>query len=497
LNKLDNLVESIFDKIRKKIISKGISGILSLGKFLRICDIDNTRKINYFDFSNMCFKYGFGLNDSEIKSIFSSMDLFRTCFINYDEFMQRLRGYLNPFRQSVVEKAFYSIDKFKKNQVDYFDICEAYDASKHPMVKSGKESIENIYNEFLNSFQMNHSISALNKSNFIITIEEFIEYNEYLSLFIENDQYFSTILGNCWKINPFENKDANNSNLNLSNKNQNINNKNNGTNNITNHNHNHNHNHNVLNNNYNQMKTLDQIDRKNININIQKNNQNYSNYNFSSKNNKILVNNIFCRSDLPQNIIEKAEYVLNKFRHKLISIGQFALFNLTKQFQLKDIDNLKSFNYDDMVDIAKEFKIDLSQSESINLFKALDKYGNFYVETQSFLNLLKGEMNERRKNIIKLAFKILDVENKGSIDLAYLKRKFNVRYNIDVLSGKKSEEEAFGEFQHSLEYHFSSYREGYNRKINLEQFIDFYNMVSFCIENDQHFEVMIKSTWKF
>ncbi len=65
------------------------------------------------------------------------------------------------------------------------------------------------------------------------------------------------------------------------------------------------------------------------------------------------------------------------------------------------------------------------------------------------------------------------------------------------MSGKRSEEEAFGEFLHSLEYHFSSYKERYNRKINLEEFIDYYNMVSFCIENDEHFEIMVKSTWKF
>jgi Ca2+-binding EF-hand superfamily protein len=472
LNKLDPLVEFIFDKIRQKIIPRGISGILSIGKALRTGDNDNSRKINFFDFSNIFYKYGLGLNDSEIKSLFAAMDLYRTCFINYDEFLQRLRGYLSPLRQSIVEKAFYSIDKHKKRQVDYFDICGSYDASRHPLVKTKENSVENVYNDFLNSLQMNHAISHLNKSNFIITLEEFIEYYEYVSIFIENDQYFNTILGNCWggiNINQKENNSNNN----------------------------------IYNNNLIAVdNNLNFKEEKKLQYN--NNYNNFNNMNNNNNNNNDLTNNnnsynIFSRSDLPSYIIEKAEYVLNKFKQKLISIGQFALFNLTKQFNLINLNrnNLKTFNYDDLVNISKEFKIDMSQSESINLFQALDRNGNFFVETQYFLNLLKGQMNDRRKNIVKLAFKILDVENKGTIDLSYLKRRFNVRYNVDVLTGKRSEEEAFGEFLHSLEYHFSSYKDKFDRKINLDEFIDYYNMVSFCVENDEHFEVMVKSTWKF
>jgi Ca2+-binding EF-hand superfamily protein len=473
LNKLDPLVEFILDKIRKKIIPRGISGILSLGKALRTGDNDNSRKINFFDFSNLFYKYGIGLNDSEIKSLFATMDLNRTCFINYDEFLQRLRGNLNPLRQSIVEKAFSYIDKHKKLQVDYFDICGSYDASKHPLVKTKENSVENIYNDFLNSFQMNHSISHLNKSNFIITLEEFIEYYEYVSMFIENDQYFSIILANCWGGSNINQKENNNSN---------------------------NNNHFYINNN--NLNLIDNNSNFKDGKKLQFQNNNNNNNNINNINNNFAVKNNyknFGRSDLPSYIIEKAEYVLNKFRQKLISIGQFALFNLTKQFNLLNINrnNLKTFNYDDLVNISKEFKIELSQSESINLFQALDKNGNFFVDTQYFLNLLKGEMNERRKNIVRLAFKILDVENKGTIDLSYLKRRFNVRYNVDVLTGKRSEEEAFGEFLHSLEYHFSSYKDKFDRKINLDEFIDFYNMVSFCVENDEHFEVMVKSTWKF
>lgn len=207
--------------------------------------------------------------------------------------------------------------------------------------------------------------------------------------------------------------------------------------------------------------------------------------------------NIFGRDDLPINIIEKAENSLNKFRQKLISIGQFALFNLANYFKLIDNDSTKTFNYDDLMNISNKFRVDLSQSESINLFQALDKTGSYFVEIDHFLNLLKGEMNERRKNIIELAFKILDIENKGVIDLGYLKKRFNVRNNIDVMSRKKSEEEAFGEFLHSLEYHFSSYKEKFDRRITLEDFIDYYKNISFCVENDDYFELMVKSTWKF
>lgn len=472
LKNLDQMAEFLIEKIRQKLISRGISGILSLGKSLLSGDNDNSRKINFFDFSNLCYKYGLGLNDSEIKSVFASMDYYRSCFINYDEFLQRVRGYLKPSRLTLVENAFNSIDKFNQRQLDYFDICGAYDASLHPLVKSGKDTPEGVYNDFLSNLKINHSISSLNKSNFLITIDEFIEYHEYVSMFVDDDQYFKNIMA-CWKNMSYNKSDLSNNNFN----NRNFNTESN-----------------LEQNNNNRMQNFNKSERKPLQNNIITNNYQNQNNNNQRLNNSY---NIFGRDDLPQNILEKAEFVLNKFRQKLISMGQFALFNLTKQFVLMDNDNYKTFNFDDLVNISKEFKVDLSQSEAINLFQALDKKGQYFVDTQHFLNLLKGEMNDRRKNIVKLAFKILDVENKGTIELGYLKKRFNVRNNIDVLLKRKSEEEAFGEFMHSLEYHFSSYKDRFDRRINLDEFIDYYNMVSFCIENDEHFEVMIKSTWKF
>ena len=120
LSQLDSSIEYLFDKIRQKLIPRGLTGVLSLGKYLRGGDSDNSRKINFFDFSNFCLKFGFGLNDSEIKSLFGAIDINRICFINYDEFLQRLRGCLNPYRKSVVEKAFSTIDRNNNNFVDYF-----------------------------------------------------------------------------------------------------------------------------------------------------------------------------------------------------------------------------------------------------------------------------------------------------------------------------------------------------------------------------------------
>ena len=61
-------IEVTIDKIRKKLTQRGVSGIFSIGKSFRINDTDNSKSISFSEFSNLCNKYSFKLNDVEIKS---------------------------------------------------------------------------------------------------------------------------------------------------------------------------------------------------------------------------------------------------------------------------------------------------------------------------------------------------------------------------------------------------------------------------------------------
>ena len=67
----------------------------------------------------------------------------------------------------------------------------------------------------------------------------------------------------------------------------------------------------------------------------------------------------------------------------------------------------------------------------------------------------------------------------------------------DVISGKKTEEEILAEFLDTFEYKFNLLNdEKVNEaKITMEEFMDYYNNISFGIKDDDYFEEMIKSVY--
>ena len=106
-------------------------------------------------------------------------------------------------------------------------------------------------------------------------------------------------------------------------------------------------------------------------------------------------------------------------------------------------------------------------------------------------------MNERRKRIVQQAFKAIDKNGIGLIELDDIRESYNAKMHPDVLSGKKTEEGALAEFLDTFEYQFSllSDEKENETKIGLEEFIDYYNNISLGIKDDAFFEEMIKNVY--
>ncbi len=66
----------------------------------------------------------------------------------------------------------------------------------------------------------------------------------------------------------------------------------------------------------------------------------------------------------------------------------------------------------------KEHGVDLSPSEFERIFKFFDKNNEGRISYDDFLYGLRGELNGRRKALVKLAFGKLDKQGKGFITTA-------------------------------------------------------------------------------
>jgi Ca2+-binding EF-hand superfamily protein len=107
---------------------------------------------------------------------------------------------MNEFRQNLVKQAFDILDVNKNGEISFEEIKNKYNPSGHPDVLSGKRTEEEVLKEFMNTFQETYNYLCGTESDNIITIEEFQEYYENVSMTIDDDAYFELLMNNAWKM---------------------------------------------------------------------------------------------------------------------------------------------------------------------------------------------------------------------------------------------------------------------------------------------------------
>ena len=84
--------------------------------------------------------------------------------------------------------------------IELNDIRGVYSAKQHPEVRSGKKTEDEILGEFLDTFEMHHSLNGAGTRDTRVTPEEFMEYYNNVSASIDNDEYFELMMINSWKL---------------------------------------------------------------------------------------------------------------------------------------------------------------------------------------------------------------------------------------------------------------------------------------------------------
>lgn len=133
--------------------------------------------------------------------MFEAFDRDGSGTIDYDELVRIIRGPMNEFRQKIVVTAFKKLDKTGDGVVDMSDIKGVYNAKNHPDVKAGKKTEDEILCEFLDTFEMHHSLQTGGTGrDSSVTLEEFFEYYNNVSASIDRDDYFELMMKNAWNF---------------------------------------------------------------------------------------------------------------------------------------------------------------------------------------------------------------------------------------------------------------------------------------------------------
>ena len=102
---------------------------------------------------------------------------------------------------------------------------------------------------------------------------------------------------------------------------------------------------------------------------------------------------------------------------------------------------------------------------------------------------VRGELNERREQMVLLAFDVLDKDGSGVVDLDDITEAYNVDGNPEVMSGKKTKGEVLREFLDTFD---QGDKDG---KVYPNEFKKYYANLSASVDDDDYFELMIRNAW--
>ena len=423
--KLNN-PEEILNLMKDVLNERGVQGICSIARNFRIIDENNSQTIDFDEFKQVCNMYNFDLDDKQLKMVFGNFDSENIGEIDYDEFIRTLRGEMNEFRQNLVQNVFDKLDIKKSGEISFKELNNKYNATNHPDVISGKISEEEALKEFIDTFQETYNYLCGTETNNIVTIEEFLEYYENVSMTIDEDDYFEYLLNNVW-------------NLGL------------------------------------DIKYKNEIKKPDIEENAQEEQIN---------------------EQLKEDLNAKKEQSLIKFINEIRKLGSTSLISLMRLFKLNDINNTKDLEFYEFSKSLHEFETELSDEEISNLFSYFDKDNTGVINYLNFINAIRGPMNQKRILILKEAFKKLDLDKGGQVEIGEIKSQFNAKNDKDVKSGEKTEEEVYTEFVDTFQMNHDNRVGPRNKRVTLDEFIDYYNFISMGIEDDAYFISLIQNSWK-
>ena len=423
--KLNN-PEEILNLMKDVLNERGVQGICSIARNFRIIDENNSQTIDFDEFKQVCNMYNFGLDDKQLKMVFGNFDSENIGEIDYDEFIRTLRGEMNEFRQNLVQNVFDKLDIKKSGEISFKELNNKYNAKNHPDVISGKISEEEALKEFIDTFQETYNYLCGTETNNIVTIEEFLEYYENVSMTIDEDDYFEYLLNNVWNLGLY-------------------------------------------------IKYKNEIKKPDIEENAQEEQIN---------------------EQLKEDLNAKKEQSLIKFINEIRKLGSTSLISLMRLFKLNDINNTKDLEFYEFSKSLHEFETELSDEEISNLFSYFDKDNTGVINYLNFINAIRGPMNQKRILILKEAFKKLDLDKGGQVEIGEIKSQFNAKNDKDVKSGEKTEEEVYTEFVDTFQMNHDNRVGPRNKRVTLDEFIDYYNFISMGIEDDAYFISLIQNSWK-
>ena len=139
--------------------------------------------------------------------------------------------------------------------------------------------------------------------------------------------------------------------------------------------------------------------------------------------------------------------------------------------------------------MISEHALNWSAKQVRTVFDAFDSDRSGAIDFDEFIFGIRGQLNDRRRQLVLLAFEILDSDHSGVVELNDISAKYNADKHPDVISGKRSRDDVLREFLDTFD---TIDKDG---RVTAEEFIKYYGNCSSSIDDDDYFELMIRNAW--
>lgn len=395
----------VMDKFRERILERGGRGILGLARQFKIFDDNNSGTLDLPELTKAIRDFKVDLSPNEIKILFNILDVDQSGEVQYDEFLREIRGDMNESRKKLVNQAFSKLDLDGSGVIDFDEIKKLYNCKKHPDVISGKKTEDEVYTEFMETFQLHAALKGKGVKDRQITREEWQEYYENISASIDRDDYFELMMNNAWKLGErpayegqkaWKNDDSNSKNVKQA--------------------------YTTYSNRGKQAVPASQTAPWGVS-------DGKTNYTTSSNPNVQSLK-----------VGKGGSGSMLKFREAIAKRGVRGIMSLRRSFMIADDNNDKTIDAAEFKKLIHDYRIPIEEKDVKALFNEFDSDKSGSISYDEFLRGVVGEMNDFRMNLTKKAFKIMDTDGSGKIDINDLRGRYNAKFHPEVKAGKKTEE---------------------------------------------------------
>ena len=129
-------------------------------------------------------------------------------------------------------------------------------------------------------------------------------------------------------------------------------------------------------------------------------------------------------------------------RNKLSQRGIAYLIEIETGFRNIDTENEQELDYSTFRKSCEEFNFELSEDECKELFLAFTKEETTKVNYDEFIRILRGELSEKRKDLVENVFKSIDKDNKDGLSVDELINLYIPKGSYEFIYQNEIEENA-------------------------------------------------------